>query len=249
MRAKLPLFLAALATAAANAASIDPERAADRVIDEANAFRREHRLPTLETNANLGRTARDFAEYMAKTDRFGHEADGAQPADRAKRHGYDYCMVAENIGYQYRSHGFASIAELAGGFVTGWKNSPEHRRNLLDREAIDTGVGLARSPATGRYYAVQLFGRPASKSVKFSVTNDSDARLEYRVGAQRYSLPRRSVRTHETCMSETVSFEGETVTPRTGDHIFLKNGMKVRLTARVSGRLRSFNVPRPVSSR
>jgi uncharacterized protein YkwD len=43
--------------------------------------------------------------------------------------------------------------------VEGWKRSPGHRRNLLAREATQTGVAVARSDQ-GYYYAVQLFGRP-----------------------------------------------------------------------------------------
>ena len=31
---------------------------------------------------------------------------------------------------------------------------------MLDRLAVDTAVAVARSPATGYYYPVQLFGSP-----------------------------------------------------------------------------------------
>jgi hypothetical protein len=134
-----------------------------------------------------------------------------------KSHGYDYCMVAENIGYQYRSDGFKSVNQLSAGFVTGWEKSPEHRKNLLDRDAVETGVGLARSAKTGRHYAVQLFGRPASKSVKFSVANESSRNVEYRIGEERYTLPSRSVRTHDVCAAESLSIAGDAVVPRVGE--------------------------------
>ena len=215
-------FLAlALVVVPVHAESLDPARAAALVIEGGNAFRRDHKLPAVEPNAKLSQAARDFAEYLAKADRLAHDADGSQPADRAKRHGYDYCMVAENIGYQYRSDGFKSVNQLSTGFVTGWENSPEHRKNLLDREATDTGVGLARSAATGRYYAVQLFGRPASRSVRFSVANESARRVDYRIGSERYSLPPRSIRTHDLCTSDSLVIQGETVVPRTGDRFSL----------------------------
>lgn len=187
------------------------------MIEGSNAFRRSHKLPAVEPNAKLSRAARDFAEYMAKSDRLAHDADGSQPADRAKRHGYDYCMVAENIGYQYRSDGFKSLNQLAAGFVTGWENSPEHRKNMLDREATETGVGLARSAKTGRYYAVQLFGRPASRSLKFSVANESSRSVEYRIGDERYALPPRSIRTHDVCTQDSFSLAGNSVLPKAGE--------------------------------
>ena len=206
-------FVSALAFAEPH----DPARVADLVVQETNAFRRENRLTAVETDAKLTRTAQDFAEFMARTGKFGHGADGAEPAQRARRHGYDYCMVAENLGYQYRSNGFRSAGELSGGFVKGWRESPGHRKNLLDRDATETGVAIARSPKSGRYYAVQLFGRPASMSIAFSVANESDRRIDYRIGAERYSLPRRTARTHEQCAVEALSFEGESLTPRNGD--------------------------------
>ena len=80
-------------------------------------------------------------------------------AERARRHGYAWCFIAENIAYQYDSRGFATES-LAHGIVEGWKKSAGHRRNLLAREATHTGVAVARSEKTGYYYAVQLFGRP-----------------------------------------------------------------------------------------
>ena len=213
------MALAVFLVPVALADDYDPARVAELVVDEANAFRREHRLGALETDARLARTARDFAEFMARTDKFAHEADGSQPADRARRHGYDYCMVAENIGYQYRSHGFASIHELAHGFLDGWRKSPGHRKNLLDREPTETGVGIAKSAKTGRYYAVQLFGHPASKSIVFSIANESERRVEYRIGSERYALPGRSIRTHQQCAPDTVSFERDTLAPRHGDRL------------------------------
>ncbi len=34
------------------------------------------------------------------------------------------------------------------------------RKNMLAPEVTETGVAVARSGKTGRYYAVQMFGRP-----------------------------------------------------------------------------------------
>jgi uncharacterized protein YkwD len=215
------LALGALSQAgAARAADPDPAQAAAMVVERANAFRRENRLPAVETDSKLTQAARDFAGFMARTGKFGHAADGAEPAQRARRHGYDYCLVAENIGYQYRSGGFRTAAELAAGFVDGWKRSAGHRKNLLDRDATETGVAIARSRG-GRYYAVQMLGRPASSAVEFTVANESDARLEYRVGSQRYFLPRRSIRTHQECAPEPVAFRGRSFMPKNGERLAL----------------------------
>ena len=88
-------------------------------------------------------TAQAFADYMARTDRYGHTADGNQPSDRAKARGYDYCIVLENIAYAFNSEGFTG-EKLAGQFVTGWQNSPGHRRNMLDPDVTETGVAVLK---------------------------------------------------------------------------------------------------------
>src|SRR5688572_11680171 len=118
---------------------------------------------SLAANARLAAAARDFARYMAETGRFAHDANGSQPWERAQRHGYAYCMVSENIGYQFRSRGFASEAVLAQAFLEGWKASAGHRKNLRDREPVEIGVAIVGDERTKRYYAVQVFGRPQGR--------------------------------------------------------------------------------------
>jgi S1-C subfamily serine protease len=66
-------------------------------------------------------------------------------------------MVSENIAYGYAPRGGRADG-LAGTFVRMWKESEGHRRNLLDANATELGVGVARSEKTGRCYAVQMFG-------------------------------------------------------------------------------------------
>lgn len=128
------------------------------IVERTNQFRAGEGLRKVEVDGKLARAARAFAQYMADTDRYGHEADGKKLSDRARRQGYAYCRISENISYQYSSEDFET-RELAGRYVDGWKKSPGHRRNMLDRVVTDTAVAVARSPGTGRYYAVQLFGR------------------------------------------------------------------------------------------
>jgi uncharacterized protein YkwD len=133
--------------------------AVERAIVEAtNRFRVEQGVGDVRSDSTLDRTARDFAEFLARTDRFDHEADGRTPALRARAQGYDYCLVSENIAYQYNSRGFTTAA-LAQALVQGWKDSPGHRRNMLDARALDTGVAVVHGAHSGRFYAVQMFGR------------------------------------------------------------------------------------------
>lgn len=137
----------------------DVARAVHEVVARGNDFRRAHGRPPLASDAALGSAALEFAAFMARSARYGHRADGRTPEQRVEAHGYAWCVVGENIGFVVSAAGFAT-GELARRFVQGWIDSPGHRRNLLDAEAVDTGVAIARARGEERYYAVQLFGRP-----------------------------------------------------------------------------------------
>ena len=149
------LFAAPLAQAEARP---DIARAQALVIDATNAFRRDEGRAAVTRNEKLEETARDFARYMARTGTFDHQADGLTPADRAQRHGYRWCRIAENIAYQFDSRGY-SAEVLARELVAGWKNSAGHRRNMLERDVVHIAVAIARSDRNGYYYAVQMLGR------------------------------------------------------------------------------------------
>ena len=159
------LCLAPVACAVPSAADAqrrpDLARVEALVIDGTNAFRREVNLEPVGRNSVLEETAREFAAFMARTGKFDHEADGRKPAERAAAHGYRYCFIAENISYEYNSRDFRT-EELARNFVQGWKESPGHRKNMLNLGATEIAVAVARASAGGppKYYAVQLIGQP-----------------------------------------------------------------------------------------
>ena len=130
------------------------------IVEMTNAFRKESRLGEVKPNAALTAAARAFAEYLAKTGKFAHEADGRQPAQRAEAAGYRYCLVAENLAMNLDSRGFETRA-LARAAVEGWKNSPGHRANMLQPTVTEIGVAVARAPDKDpKFISVQLFGRP-----------------------------------------------------------------------------------------
>lgn len=173
-------------------------KAVTGVVDRTNAFRKEEGRQGVKRNDQLAAAAQYFADYMARTDRYGHTADGSSPSDRARKHGYDYCLIAENIANAYDSAGFTTES-LAEQFFTGWKKSPGHRRNMLDPDVLETGVAVARSEKTGYYYAVQMFGRPKSAAIEFSVANESPDEVTYEIGGKSFTLQPRFTRTHARC--------------------------------------------------
>ena len=190
--------------------------------DRTNDFRRSEGRDPVRPDPKLSAAARSFAAFMARGDRYGHEADGRTPAQRAQEQGYTYCIILENIASLYSSSGFGA-QELANRAVHGWEQSPGHRRNLLDPEVTDIGVAIAQSGTSGTYYAVQLFGRPHSRRIEFRVANPSPVAVEYELNGKTISLPPRAMRMHQECRPArlTVRLPGErqstSVRPADGD--------------------------------
>jgi uncharacterized protein YkwD len=195
------MALLALAPTAEAAATPDLAETVRRIVERTNQLRRAQRLPATANDAALTSAARQFAEYMARTERYGHEADGRTPAQRADAAGYAACRLTENIAFQMNSAGFTT-RELADGLFEGWADSAGHRLNMLDADAVDTGVAIAYSTRSARYYAVQVFGRPMARMLRYRVQNDTERPVVYAVGERRYTLPGYTVNTHQECNAD-----------------------------------------------
>jgi uncharacterized protein YkwD len=123
-----------------------------RIFDLINAQRQHQGLRPLVYNPQLDRMAKIQAENMARYQKMAHVLPGANLptlSDRAKYVGYVYGHIAENVAL-----GFPNAETV----VEGWMNSSGHRRNILDSDVVETGIGIARSSAGGIYYC-QVFGR------------------------------------------------------------------------------------------
>ena len=126
-----------------------------RIFDLINVERRRQGLQPLVYNPQLDRMAKIQAENMARFQKMAHvlpDSDLPTLGDRARYVGYVYGRIAENVALGYPN---------AETVVEGWMNSTGHRRNILNRDVIETGIGVARSFAGGLYYC-QVFGRQQS---------------------------------------------------------------------------------------
>jgi uncharacterized protein YkwD len=202
--------------------SVDLRQTSQQIVSLTNRFRAQHDRGELRVNPELERAAQDFADHLARTDTFSHTADGKRPSQRVREHGYTYCLVAENIAEEHNSAGFTTPS-LARAFVTGWRHSPGHRKNLLDGDLDEIGVGVARSGRTGRYYAVQDFGRPKSKAILFRITNETDATIRYIVDGQSFNLGPHYTATHTRCRAPELDFpnaRGKSEAGKEGEETF-----------------------------
>jgi uncharacterized protein YkwD len=217
----LLITLPSFAQAATQPGDVDLGKVTQQIIDRTNAFRREQGLAPVAVETKLTATAADFAKFMADTGKYGHDADGKQPHERAEAHKYDYCMVLENIAYQFNSEGIPQ-EDLISFFVEGWKNSPGHRKNMLDVDITQTGVAVVRA-ANGYYYAVQMFGRPKSAMIRFEIINNTDLSFEYSIGDEKYTIQGKQIRSYAICRASKIIIvlpgerEAKTLTPVNGD--------------------------------
>jgi hypothetical protein len=172
-----------------------------------NAFRQENRLGSVVPNGELNAAAKGFAEYLAKTGKFAHEADGREPQQRAEAQGYRYCMVAENLASNLDSRGYTSES-LAGQVVEGWKASPPHRRNLLEPAITEIGVAVVQAPSLDpKFLSVQMFGRPLSLQVRFTIRNETTDLVSYTLAEETHAIEPRTIVAHEFCMPGGITFD------------------------------------------
>jgi uncharacterized protein YkwD len=182
------------------------------IFNRTNDYRAQNGLARCTVSPQLTRTARYFANWMAITGQFDHDADGKGPGARATRFGYNWSLVCENIAYRYTCD--PTMKDLATDFVTGWIQSAGHRKNMLSDEVIETGIGVAVGKDPRRQYSVQVFGKPRGQLYTFSIVNDSKSPVRYVLGRQVFTLRPGHTRIHPDSESYPTYFESLENAPR-----------------------------------
>jgi len=177
------------------------------IVELTNEFREEHARNAVRLNAQLAAAARAYAQKLARTEAFSHAVGGTTPSDRAKKAGYAYCQIAENLASLYDSRGFTA-RDYAKRTIEGWENSPGHRRNMLTPHVTEIGVAIARAPTRDpKYVAVQLFGRPRALQFTFKITNTTKSSVRYSFGEKRHVIDPRYTITHTSCEPGAIAFQ------------------------------------------
>nr|WP_263313396.1 CAP domain-containing protein [Mammaliicoccus sp. Marseille-Q6498] len=102
--------------------------------DLVNAERRQFGLPTLSYNKGISQTARKHSQDMVKNNYFDHtNKQGLSPFDRLDNDGFDYITAGENLAYGQISSVYAHH---------GLMNSMGHRKNILNKDYKELGVGV-----------------------------------------------------------------------------------------------------------
>jgi uncharacterized protein YkwD len=124
-----------------------------KVFAAINEERKKNNRKPLTLNKRLAVAARKHSQRMVRDQFFDHEDPGGKgPSERVEDEGYRWSRVGENIAM---NSGYKDPVPQA---VAGWMKSPGHRRNILDGDFTESGIGIAR--VGKRVYFTQVFARP-----------------------------------------------------------------------------------------
>ena len=114
------------------------------ILELTNKEREKEGLNPLVWNDTLAKTAKAHSMDMVERGFFSHDnPDGKTPFDRMRAEGINYRAAAENI-----AAGQATPEKA----IAEWMNSEGHRRNILNPDLKELGVGLARGGKYGIYW-------------------------------------------------------------------------------------------------
>ena len=120
----------------ANGPALNAAEARDMV----NIYRETHGLKPVLLHPKLSKAAELHAKDLAKQDTISHfGSDGSDPWQRVIKAGYKPILAAENVGTGQRS--FEEV-------MLSWQQSPEHKKNLLLKEATHLGVAMIHEPGS-----------------------------------------------------------------------------------------------------
>ena len=166
----------------------------DRLAERANEQRREHELDPLRREPGLQRAARAHAIDMLQRDYTGHVGPAGRAA--AERVGIlDRRFIgatgenlAEHVGIPANAIA-EQVGPMALQLISGFLDSAEHRKNLLEPDYTDHGIGAAA--AKDRLIVVHVFGdrRAAlAQDLPLQVAEGAELPLAFQQG-ERLSTP------------------------------------------------------------
>lgn len=119
--------------------------------DEVNRVRLAGRLQPLDFYEALLSVARGYSRRMAEQHFFSHsDPEGRTVRERVDQADIRWRIVGENLAF---SNGYLNPVAAS---VSGWMESPGHRRNILDPDYNLTAIG-AWIAADGTVYFTEIF--------------------------------------------------------------------------------------------
>jgi uncharacterized protein YkwD len=138
-RSTAALLVLSLVASVRAATFADPTAYAAQLASLVNEYRASKHAAALKVDPTLSELAREHSADMVRAKRLSHDDFKA----RFRRSGYGMCV--ENVGWNYRS---------ADEQFNGWRSSPGHDHNMLDRRVERLGVGVV-----GGYVTMMACGK------------------------------------------------------------------------------------------
>jgi uncharacterized protein YkwD len=127
-----------------------PDLTQETLLNLVNAERQRVGASPLVLNSSLTVAAQGHAQDMANTRRLSHTgSNGSTMRSRIDATRYPWSTIGENV---------AMGQTTPAAVMEAWMNSPGHRRNILNPNFTELGLGYAQGG--GRPYWVQVFARP-----------------------------------------------------------------------------------------
>lgn len=127
---------------------------ASEVLSGVNQERNEQNIDSLQEDAQLQQAAQMKADDMASRGYFSHETpDGKDPWYWLDKNDIEYTKAGENLAIKF---------EDPAGVVPAWMNSPKHKKNVLNANYTQTGIGIATGQYEGQevIFVVELYVKP-----------------------------------------------------------------------------------------
>ena len=123
-------------------------------LDLINDYRRKNGAGNLSSQNQLGAAADHHSQDMASKNYFSHKlSNGDSPEKNIERFGY--------TGWSYFGENIAAGQETAKAAMDAWKSSPEHDRNMRNKNFTEIGIGRAynKSSKYGWYWTTTFGSR------------------------------------------------------------------------------------------
>lgn len=123
-----------------------------------NEYRIKYKKKPLAYSESLEYGAYLHSQQMANLKFFDHENRKNKslklPTDRATAAGIQNPYPAENIA-MFENEMLTTYMQIAEKLIDIWHHSPPHRSNMLSKDALELGCGVAFQ--NGNWYGTQLF--------------------------------------------------------------------------------------------
>ena len=178
----------------------ETEILSDLILTKINLLRVEHNVGILSIDSTLNLGAELQSNYMGRANRLTHRQRLKKyrtPFLRVYKFSKDFKLVGENIlvtSTQKKSLKQKDLEVIAEEMFQGWKNSPEHFKNMINPDYVLTGFSFSRSQDK-KIYATNVFGAKGIR-IKNQLSKNAFGIKSNKNGCDEYLADKRNIITH-----------------------------------------------------